>query len=135
MPYGKSHTLGVEVYDQKGTLVTRRNVNVQVGEVSLVLYEVNSLYGLSTTALNQVTPFIGNTYTVRAVPYNLDLRSTSQNTFSEWRVGNRVVTSESGDPYEITLERSGVGQDTVSFKLRHREALLQGGEVRTLLDF
>jgi hypothetical protein len=135
VPYGNSHTLTVEVYDQRGILVTRRGVNVRVGDVSLVLYDVNSLYGLSTTALKPVTPFISNTFTLRAVPYNLDLRSTPQNTFREWRVGNRVVTSESGDPYEITLERSGEGQNAVTFKLRHREALLQGGEVSTLLDF
>lgn len=135
VPYGNNHTLSVEVYDKNGMLITRRNTNVRVSEVSLVLYEVNSLYGLGTTALTQVTPFLSTAFTLRAVPYNLDLRSTPQNTFTEWRVGNRVVTSESGDPYEITLERSGEGQNAVAFKLRHREALLQGGEVHTLLDF
>jgi hypothetical protein len=135
VPNAKNHILSVEVYDTRGLLVTRRNVNVQTDEVDLRLYEVNALYGLQTTITPASLQFIGNTITLRAVPYNLDLRSSSENTFSEWRVGNRVIRSESGDPYEITLERSGQGQSTVEFKLRHREHLLQGGEVRTVLNF
>jgi hypothetical protein len=135
VPYGKNHILSVEVYDKRGTLVTRRGVNVETADVDLRLYEVSALYGLSTTVIPSPTQFIGNTLTLRAAPYNLDLRSNSVNTFSEWRIGNRIVQNEAGDPYEITLERTGQGRSAVEFKLRHRELLLQGGEVRTILNF
>jgi hypothetical protein len=135
VPYGDNHTLSVEVYDTKGGLVARRGVNVRVGDVLPVLYEVNALYGLSHVALGTETPFIGNTLTLRAVPYNLDLRSNRTNTFTEWRVGSVRQLEEGSDPYEVTLERSGIGRSAASFKIRHREALLQGGEVSTILNF
>jgi hypothetical protein len=134
-PNDKNHTLSVEVYDVRGLLVTRRGVNVRTGDVDLRLYEVSALYGLQTTVAPASTQFIGNTLTLRSVPYNLDLRSTPANTFSEWRVANSIVQNETGNPYEITLERTGQGQSVVDFKLRHRELLLQGGEVRTVLNF
>ncbi len=135
VPYGNNHTLSVEVYDARGALITRRGVNVETADVIPVLYEVNALYGLSYRALGVTTPFIANTLTLRAIPYNLDLRSTPRNTFTEWRVSGRPIPNESSDPYEVTLERTGFGQSAVSFKVRHREALLQGGEISTRLDF
>jgi hypothetical protein len=135
VPNGSNHTLSVEVYDARGVLVTRRAANVVTSNVDLRLYEVSALYGLGTTITPNSLQFIGNTLTLRAAPYNLDLRSTPENTFAEWRVGNRIVRNESGDPYEITLERTGQGQSAVEFKLRHRELLLQGGEVRAVLNF
>jgi hypothetical protein len=135
VPYGNAHTLTVEVFDRFGNLITRRGTNVRTSDVELSLYEVSTLYGLSNNALTNKTPFIGNTLTVRAVPYNLDLRSHDGNTFFEWRTGNQLVRSSTGDPYEITLERAGQGQSELVFKVRHRDALLQGGEVKTLLSF
>ncbi len=135
VPYGASHTLTVEVYDKNGNLITRRGSSIRTAEVDLKLYEVSALYGLGNNSLGNQTQFIGNTITIRAVPYNLDLRSSQGNTFFEWRNDNRIVRNATGDPYEITLERTGQGQSAVTFKLRHREALLQGGEVGTRLNF
>jgi hypothetical protein len=135
VPYGRSHTLTVEVYDRTGLLLARRSTSIQTEDVDLVLYEVNPLYGKSNIAIGGQLQFLSNTLQLRAVPYNLDLRSTPQNTFSEWRLANRVVTSDSASPFDLTLERSGQGQMPVNFKLRNREALLQGGEVSTSLNF
>jgi hypothetical protein len=135
VPYGASHTLTVEVYDQNGSLITRRGTSVRTAEVDLKLYEVSTLYGLGNNSLGKRAPFIGNTMTIRAVPYNLDLRSSPGNTFFEWRNDNQIIRNATGDPYEVTLERTGQGQGTITFKLRHREALLQGGEVSTILNF
>lgn len=135
VPYGRNHTLSVEIFDSRGRLVARRGVNVQTTEVDLKFYEVSSLYGLGNTVVQNPMQFIGNTLTLRVAPYNLDLQSNTQNTFSEWRVNNTLVRSETSDPYELTLERTGQGQSEVGFKIRHREALQQGGEIRTLLNF
>ncbi|MFM2339487.1 MAG: hypothetical protein RLZZ360_123 [Candidatus Parcubacteria bacterium] len=135
VPYGESHILSVEVYDSKGQLVARRGTSIRTKEVDLVLYEVHPLYGRSNLAVGNTMQFLANTLMFRAVPYNLDLRSNPQNTFSEWRVGSRKVSSDITSPFDLTLERSGQGVMNVNFKLRHREALLQGGEVSTTLNF
>lgn len=135
VPYGRNHTLSVEIYDSRGTLIARRGVNVQTANVDLKFYEVSALYGLGNAAVKSSAQFIGNTITLRVTPYNLDLLSNSQNTFSEWRINNSLVRNEASDPYELTLERTGQGQSEVSFKIRHREALQQGGEISTLLKF
>jgi hypothetical protein len=134
VPQGRDHVLSLEVYDQSGAIVTKRSVLVKTANVDIALYEVSPLYGLSTTAINNPLPFLGNTLTLRSVPYNLDLRSTRNNTFTEWQLDGRRFDAGI-DPYEVTLGRAGNRQSTLSFKLRHREALLQGGEVRTTLQF
>ncbi|MFN3693256.1 MAG: hypothetical protein ACK4SL_04160 [Candidatus Paceibacteria bacterium] len=135
VPYGRNHTLTVEVYDRTGQMLTRRGTNIQTEDVDLVLYEVNPLYGKSNIAIGGQLQFLSNTLQLRAVPYNLDLRSTPQNTFSEWRLGNRAVASDTTSPFDLTLERTGQGKIPVNFKLRNRDALLQGGEVSTSLNF
>lgn len=135
VPYGRSHTLTVEVYGRTGKQLTRRSINIQTEDVDLVLYEVSPLYGKSNIAIGGQLQFLSNTLQLRAVPYNLDLRSTPQNTFSEWRLGGRAAASDAASPFDLTLERTGQGKMPVNFKLRNREALLQGGEVSTSLNF
>lgn len=135
VPYGRTHTLMVEVYDNTGQMLTRRGTSIETADVDPILYEVNPLYGPSNIAIGGQLPFLSSALQLRAVPYNLDVRSTPQNTFSEWRIGNQIVPSDSTSPFDLTLERAGEGQMSASFKLRHREALLQGGEVSTTLNF
>ncbi len=135
VPSGSSHTLTVEVYDNKGQILTRRSTNIETEGIDLVLYEVNSLYGQNNLAIGGQLQFLSSALQLRAIPYNLDLRSTPQNTFSEWRLGNRVVSNDIASPFDLTLERSGQGRMPVNFKLRNRDALLQGGEVSTTLNF
>ncbi len=135
VPYGRNHTVFLEIYDLNGELVIKRAVNVQVSEVDLKLYDESPLYGLSYTTLKSPFNFIGNSVTLRAVPYNLDVRAVNQDLFTEWTIGNRTVINNSEDPFKITLERNGSGVTSVGFKLRNRVSLLQGGEVRALLQF
>ena len=134
VPHGRNHTVTLEIYDQNNDLLIRRAVNVTVGAVDIRLYEDSPLYGLSYTTLRNPHNFIGNGVTLRAVPYNLDVRAVNRDLFTEWSINDRTVRS-GDDPFEITLERSGTGVANISFKLRNRVSLLQGGEVRALLQF
>ena len=135
VPHGANHTVTLEVYDATGELITRRAMNVQSSKVDPRLYEESALYGLSYTTVKSPLQFIGNSVTLRAVPYNLDVRSVGQNLFTEWQINGQRTAQSTDDPFLITLERRGTGASTVAFKLRNRVSLLQGGEVSTLLQF
>ncbi len=136
VPHGRQHTLSVEVADNQGKVVMRRLVSVSSSDVDVVLYEDNLLYGLSTVSLPRPFYFVGNTVTLRAVPYNLDLRAVSGNNLaSEWRLNDRLTSNNNNDPFAITLSREGTGQSDIEFKVRNLSALLQGGEVTASLQF
>ncbi len=134
VPHGRSHTLSLEVSDSSGQTVARRSVLVESGEVEANLYEVSPLYGLSHTVAPNPLQMIGNSLTLRAIPYNLDLRAIRDNVMTEWAINNTPVTNGS-DRYEVTLDRSGFGKANVSFKVRNLESLLQGDETGVTLNF
>jgi hypothetical protein len=135
VPLGRDHVLSLEVYDSTGAIITKRSVAVKAGQVDVRLYEASPLYGLSLRSLTGTIPFIGNTLTLRAMPYNLDLRANSTNLLREWRINNALTNTSASDPYEITLERNGLGLATVNFKIHHREALLQQDSASVQLQF
>ncbi len=134
VPMGRNHTLTIEIYNRNNELLTRRNINVPVKEVDVRLYEVSPLYGLSYTMRNPHN-FVGNSITLRAVPYNLDVRAINSNLFTEWRINDRPRQQGSTDPFTITLERTGSGVTPITFKVRNRESLLQGDETGVMLQF
>lgn len=135
VPNGKNHTLTLEVYDRQGRLITRRGTNVTTSDVTLRLYEISPLYGLANTIIQNPLPVLGNTATLKAVPYNLDLRANAFNTLTEWRLRGNLIQTNSNDPYEITFEKTNQTRSDISFKLRNKDALLQGGEVSAVLAF
>ncbi len=135
VPLGRDHVIGLDVANAQGQIITRRSIAVRTAEVDARLYEVSPLYGLSFRSMTGSIPFISNTLTLKAIPYNLDLRANAANVLREWRINNQLSNQNATDPYEITLERNGLGLATVQFKLHHREALLQKDEVAVQLQF
>ncbi|MFM2423776.1 MAG: hypothetical protein RLZZ70_163 [Candidatus Parcubacteria bacterium] len=135
VPLGRDHVLSLDVLDAQGQTITKRVVAVKAGQVDVRLYEASPLYGLSSRSLSGTVPFIGNTLTLRAMPFNLDLRANASNLLREWRINNTLSNTTAGDPYEITLERTGLGLATVNFKIHHREALLQQDSAAIQLQF
>lgn len=128
VPYGRSSVVTLSVTDREGKLLVRRLIAVPSVEVDLEFYEVSTLYGLSQRALLGGFTLIGNSSTVRAVPFNLDNRAVARNLFTEWRInGVRTATNDT-DPFEISLKRQGTGGATIGFKVRNLAELLQGDE-------
>lgn len=128
VPNGRNILLGVTVSDLQGKTIARRLITFPSAPVDLQFYEVNPLFGLSHLVAANPLTLIGNSTTIRAVPYNLDVFASSNQLFTEWRIDNRRQSLNILDPFEINIMRSGTGQSEVNFKLRHLEALLQGGE-------
>jgi hypothetical protein len=128
VPYGQNSLIGVTITNKSGAVVSRKLVNIPQAEVDLTFYEVSTLYGLSQRAIGETLTLVGNSSTIRAVPYYIDARAVSNSLFTEWSVGGRVANTESEDPFEINLLRQREGSTQVSFKIRNLSELLQGDQ-------
>lgn len=135
IPYGLDSIVTVTVQDQSGTIITRRLVSVPSVPVQIEFYEVSTLYGLSHRAIGTTMNLIGNSSTIRAVPYYLDTRAVNSSLFSEWSINGRKNQTITNDPFEINLQRSGVGGAQISFKIRNLAELIQGDEASFQVKF
>lgn len=129
VPFGRNILLGLTVANSQGQTISRRLITFPSVPVDLQFYEVNPLFGLSHIVASNPLFMIGNSTTIRAVPYNLDVFANSTQLFTEWRIDNVRQSINARDPFEISVVNNGFGGSTrVNFKLRHLEALVQGGE-------
>lgn len=134
IPHGRNQQISVDVVNQQGTLVARRTILVPSAEVDIQLYENHPLYGLNQRAITSDYVVLSNSTNINAVPYNLANSAFQQNLFTEWRINNQRSAAGS-NPFEITLRQQGSGMATLSFRLRNRTELLQGGERSVNVNF
>jgi hypothetical protein len=135
IPYGRSSIVTVTVQDEGGTVIARRLVAIPSVPVDLEFYEVSTLYGLSRKVVGEKLNLVGNSGTIRAVPYNFDTRAVGNQLFSEWSVDGRASQIKNTDPFEINLKREGVGSARINFKVRNLVELIQGDEQSFQVQF
>jgi len=136
VPFGRNILLGITITNPQGQTVARRLITFPSVPVDLQFYEVNPLFGLSHIVASNSLFMIGNSTTIRAVPYNLDVFANSTQLFTEWRIDNARQPVNARDPFEISVVSNGFGGSTrVNFKLRHLEALIQGGERNLTIQY
>lgn len=135
MPQGSEAIVSLEITAQNGTTIAKRTLSLPSQAPELYFYELNSLYGLEPRALSKSFNIIANSVMVRAEPYYLDSSTFNQPGILEWRINNQAVTSVESNPYEITLERTGMsGNASLGFHVRSLRQLLQGVEDNLLLN-
>lgn len=135
IPYSKNANVAVTVQDSTGVTIAKKIVVIPITTVDLQFYEINTLYGLSKKIVSSPLTIIGNSTSIRAVPYNLDVRAVNENLFSQWSVGGRQVSNENEDPFEINLKRGDGSRTNVNFKIRNIDELLQGDEKTFSVQF
>jgi hypothetical protein len=135
VPFGKNSLIGLTITNARGVVVGRTLINLPQQEVEIRFYEVSTLYGLSQRAIGEQLTFIGNSSTIRAVPYYLDTRAGINSLFTEWNIGGTKMASESSDPFEINLRREGAGSTQIGFKVRNLSELLQGDQASFSVQF
>lgn len=128
VPYGLASTLTLSVQDNNGTTIGRRVIMIPTLPVDLEFYQESILYGLSRKAVGESLQIIGNSSTIRAVPYYLDTRAIGGNIMSEWSIDGTKNTVGTEDPFEINLSPRGPGSSNIKFKFRNLSDLIQGGE-------
>lgn len=134
-PRGDELVLFLQVTDLRGNTIARRAVLVPAVQPELHFYEVSTLFGASQRAITDRISLIGNSTTVRAEPYYLDTRTYNNPDVKEWELGGRDIAT-SGNPYEITLQRTGqVGSTELNFHVRSLQQILQGAEDSIAINF
>ncbi len=126
IPYGRNQIMTVTIQDANGKTVARRVISIPAVDVDVQFYEMSTLYGLSHRAINDSIILIGSGSTVRAVPYNLDVRAVQGSLYAQWGIDGRPVNQDTPDPFEINLQPGRGGESQVTFKLRNLSDLLQG---------
>lgn len=137
VPSGQHFSLYLEVYDLQGLLVAEKALRVLSVSPSLHFYERNPLYGVSTRSIDSLN-LIGNSTTVVAEPFNLDLRTYNKPDLLEWKVDGRETKPANNSPYEITLARPagiGTGQSKINLHIRNTTQFLQGALGNFLIKF
>lgn len=127
MPIGGG-VLEVLIESDSG-VVGSQNIELLSTSPFLHFYSNNSLYGLSTIPLGEKLSLVGNSATVRAEPYYLDIRTFNNPDIAEWGGEGAFSASRSSNPYEITVIRSGlpVGS-SANFHVRNLTEVLQGAQ-------
>ncbi len=128
MPQGPSALVGLEVRRPNGEVVASRLFEVSNFYPSLSFYEKHTLYGIKERAIQGQLTLVGESVSIRAEPYYLDVRMHGSPDHIEWQVGGDTLVNTSKNPYEITLSSQGQGSALVEFHVRDLEQLLQGAE-------
>lgn len=136
MPMGKTARLTVEVSRPGGEVLTSKRVNLPSLSPELYFYQDDPLFGVSRIVADPDYLFVGNSITLRAEPYYLDINVYNNPDLIEWEVDNQSTPNSSADPYQITLQKNALsGSAGVSFHVRSLSQVLQGVEDRTRITF
>tara|TARA_B100000745_G_scaffold288159_1_gene225362 strand:- start:80 stop:1051 length:972 start_codon:yes stop_codon:yes gene_type:complete len=134
--FGKNIPVSVEVYDDRGNIVTSESTVVPLADPELYFYEVNPLRGVAEHIIGSNYTFIGDEIKVRAEPYFIDRALLAQNPYIEWKLNNRTIQNPSTDPQEITLRKEGDrGSFQIEFHIRNLQQLLQGVKDSITISF
>ncbi len=126
-PQDKELIISLEVTRPTGETVANRSIYVASMTPELHFYEVNALYGIETRAIRDNFTMIGNSATIKAEPYYLASSVFNRPDILEWKINQNQVTNQSGDPYELTLEKTGnSGEARMQFHVRSTVDFLQG---------
>lgn len=128
VPYGRSSLMMVSINSKNGETVARKIIAIPSVPIELHFYEINTLLGISKKSIQNNLILSGNSASIRAVPYFIDLNVNDVNLFTQWSINGRPIQNDNADPFEINLSRGITGTANISFKLINRDQLLQSDE-------
>lgn len=126
-PQDKELIISLQVSRPNGDIVANRSIYIASMRPELHFYEVNTLYGVEPKAIKNNFTMIGNSALIKAEPYYLDSQVFNQPNILEWKINQDKVAGQTGDPYELMLEKTGTaGTAKMDFHVRSTVDLLQG---------
>lgn len=135
-PMGSEAILTLQVTRPNGQVLSRRSIFVPSVFPEINFYEVSSLYGVRQIPIDQGANIIGNSLVVKAEPYNLDSRVFNDPDITEWEINGYKTSNTGANPYEVTLQKTGVsGVSSLEFHVRDTTQLLQGAQDSVRINF
>jgi hypothetical protein len=135
-PMGDSVVLSLQVADLNGNTIASRSFLIPSVTPEIHFYELNALFGLNKKVSATGISIISNSIVVQAEPYYLDSRIYNSPSIAVWKLGGVTANNTSSNPYEITLERTGIsGSADLEFHVRDTKQILQGAKDSTRINF
>ncbi len=128
MPQGKYATINLDIRKDSGEPIARRIFDLIKVYPNLSFYESTGFYGLKQKAVDKEVLLLGNSITLRAEPYYLDIKTFNNPDLLEWSINGVTSVNNVNNPYEVTLATEGgfSGKTNVDFHVRNTVQLLQG---------
>ena len=129
MPMGDNSILSVQATEPNGKVLARRAIFVPSVQPSINFHEVSALFGVKQNPIQTEFILVGNTATVQAEPYNLDIRVYNNPDITQWKINNTLSRTQGSNPYQITFQQSSLaGTANLSFQVRDTTQVLQGAQ-------
>lgn len=126
-PNGYFFLVTLDVTTIAGESVMSRTVSIISVNPQIHFYESNTLYGIKNIPVTNFN-MIGNSATIQAEPYYLDILTYNKPDLIEWEIDGNKNENSSYNPYAITLARpqDTSGASEINFHVRNLTQLLQG---------
>ncbi len=136
-PRGGQISLSVQITELNGTVIASRNIILPSVEPEMHFYEVSSLFGISEKAIKDQLKLSGNSTTIKAEPYYLDINVYNNPNIDEWSISSGQFQRVGSNPYEVSIQSGGIfNQNTeLSFHVRDTKQVLQGIEGSMKINF
>jgi len=135
-PQGKDIVVSLQVSKPDGTVLAKRSLSIPSVEPELTFYEVSTLYGVNRKAISGSYNLIGNSAIIKAEPYYLDSRIFNNPSIAVWSINGAESSAMGGNPYEVTLQRTGSeGSTELDFHVRSTDLVLQGARNDIRINF
>lgn len=135
VPYGRNSLITVIVQDKTGAVINKKIVALPSVPLDLRFYELNTLYGLSTKAINNNLLLVGNSTSIKAVPYYLDIRAINNSIYTKWSINNLATQTNNDDPFEINLVRGNSGSAKIGFEIKNLKDFIQSAQSSFVAEF
>ncbi|MCB9810743.1 MAG: hypothetical protein H6779_02850 [Candidatus Nomurabacteria bacterium] len=136
VPPGYQNVVTVTITNLAGELVAKRTIPLVYGDPKMLFYETNTLYGVKHIPIDRTLNLIGNSVSVQAEPYFVDINTYNRPDVLEWKIDGQRSPSAGNNPYEVTLARQGSsGVSNVSFRINSTTNFLQGAKGSFKVNF
>lgn len=126
-PQGDSSILSVQATTPSGTILARRAIFVPSVQPTISFHAVSTLFGVRHSPISSELILVGNSATIQAEPYNLDIRVYNNPDIAQWKINNSPSQTAGGNPYQVTFQQTGFsGSANLSFQVRDTTQVLQG---------
>jgi hypothetical protein len=126
-PRGDTSVLSVQATEPNGNVLARRSVFLAAVFPTISFHEVSTLFGVKQKPIDGELILVGNTATIQAEPYNLDIRVYNNPDIAQWEINSSLSQNQGDNPYQITFQPTGLAESAnLSFQVRDTTQILQG---------
>lgn len=126
----------VQVQNSGGKTIAARSMAIPISKPEIHFYEVDPLQGMSSIALQDPYPFIGDEVTLHAESFFMSKYLSPDAVSQEWEINGNTVAGNEDDSQEITLvKKQESGSADLSYSIRYLEQLLQSAQAHITVQF